>query len=265
MSFSYSHGGIFNKKNISGSAKKIKSAAGSWLKTAEDIFFPPRCLFCGKLCDEGDIRFICGDCYGGFTGFDSARCVKCGKIHSEANSLCVKCSYTQFSCGRTYHAYRLCEKTRFLVHQFKYGKNFEAAQAITGLMDKKGLLSAISSDIIVPVPMHMIDRLKRGFNHSSFLAKMISKITGIPVVKALAKTKSTLHQASLTRTKRIKNIKNVFKTVKAGRIKGKKILLFDDICTTGATLNECAIALKKAEARSIEVMTFAVTAADSSA
>ncbi|MBN2190015.1 MAG: ComF family protein [Candidatus Aureabacteria bacterium] len=221
-------------------------------------------MFCGKLCDNGEIRFICGDCYSVFAAFDSGRCIKCGKPRFGKNSLCAKCSHTQFSCGRAYHAYGLCDKTRFLVHQFKYSKNFEAAQAITGLMDKKGLLSAISSDIIVPVPMHIIDKLKRGFNHSAFLAKMVSKITGVPVVEALAKIKATPHQVGLTRTKRIKNIKNAFKAVKAGRIKGRKILLFDDICTTGATLNECAIALKKAEVGSIEIMTFAVTAADSS-
>ncbi|MDD5644217.1 MAG: ComF family protein [bacterium] len=233
-----------------------------WLKAAENILFPPRCLFCGELCDDAGIKYICGNCLVNLDMPDCAQCARCGCVLPRSNCLCGRCDYSGLPYSRAHHAYQLCEKTRYLVHQFKYGKNFEAAHAMADLMSKKGILSMISSDIIVPVPMYITDKLRKGFNHSGVLAGMVSAITGIPVVNALVKVKSIPHQAGLSRKKRIENVKNVFTSTKPEKITGKKALLLDDIYTTGSTLNECAAALREAGVRDVEVMTFAVTSAD---
>ena len=113
-------------------------------------------------------------------------------------------------------------------------------------------------DIIMPVPMHKIKKLKRGYNQSELFAKGISKMLEIPIsVDSLIKQKNTLMQSSLGKDERVKNVQNAYKVINAEKIENKKILLIDDIYTTGATIKECKRVLQQAGVKEIGVLVIA--------
>lgn len=114
------------------------------------------------------------------------------------------------------------------------------------------------TDIIIPVPMTKKALLRRGFNQSLLIAKEVSMIKGIPLdIDSLQKTKETLPQVGLEAGERMKNLKGAFFVM--GDIKGKDVLLIDDVMTTGATLRECSKALLKAGATKVICLVIART------
>ena len=114
-------------------------------------------------------------------------------------------------------------------------------------------------DIIIPVPMYKTKKWLRGYNQVELIARELSKDLNIPLkCTTLTKIKDTKKQSSLTRAERKQNIKNAFIVKNASDIENKKILLFDDIITTGSTLNECSKTLKKAKVKEVAILTIAV-------
>lgn len=112
-------------------------------------------------------------------------------------------------------------------------------------------------DVIVPVPSHWRRRLWRGFDQAAVLARELSRLTGIPAAQALRRTRHTTVQAGLTRRQRRMNIRGCFQTVLREKIRGRRVLLIDDVFTTGATANAAAEALKAAGAAHVGVFTLA--------
>lgn len=113
-------------------------------------------------------------------------------------------------------------------------------------------------DIIIPVPMHKHKKRLRGYNQTELIAKELGKSLGIQVdTSSFAKTKNTETQSTLTKSKRVENVKGAYGVLRTNNIIGKRIILFDDIYTTGSTLNECSKVLKKAGAKSVGVITLA--------
>jgi ComF family protein len=112
-------------------------------------------------------------------------------------------------------------------------------------------------DFIVPVPLHWQRRWRRGFNQAELLAQEISKHRRIPILNALRRVKSTPNQAGLTSAGRRKNIAGAFQSRKGIDLTGKRILLIDDVFTTGATASACGRALKKAGAGNVSLLTLA--------
>ena len=114
-------------------------------------------------------------------------------------------------------------------------------------------------DIILYVPMYRLSKWKRGYNQTELIARKIAKTLGIEFVKNnLVKTKNTKKQSTLTKLERKNNIKNAFKITDSKAIYNKNVILFDDIYTTGSTVNECSRIIKIAGAKSIAVLTIAV-------
>ena len=123
----------------------------------------------------------------------------------------------------------------------------------------EGIASDNLPDIVVPVPLHMGRLRKRGFNQSRILAAKIASVTGAELSdKALIRIKKTIPQTNLSREERIKNIKKAFLADRT-RVSGKKVMVVDDIYTTGATIRECAVTLQRAGAEMIEAVTLART------
>ena len=113
-------------------------------------------------------------------------------------------------------------------------------------------------DVMIPVPLHYTRILKRRFNQSALLAKEINKLNGIPVdFGSLGRRRKTRPQVEFSGHERINNVKGAFIVKNPARIKGKRILLLDDVMTTGSTLKECALALKRAGAKSVDTLTIA--------
>ena len=113
-------------------------------------------------------------------------------------------------------------------------------------------------DIIIPVPMHKIKKALRGYNQTELIANELSNNLNIEIdLKSFVKIKNNETQSTLTKTKRIENVKNTYQVLNIEKIKNKNIILFDDIYTTGSTLNECSKVLRRAGAKSIVALALA--------
>jgi ComF family protein len=147
-------------------------------------------------------------------------------------------------------------KLRQLIQLLKYGGIRPLAEPLAEWLSA-ALPRDQRFDIIVPMPIHWRRRWTRGFNQSELLARALSRRTGIPVVHAVRKRKGTPPQAGLTAPQRRANVASVFEASKGKKAAGRRILLVDDVLTTGATAGACARAMKRAGAVSVTVLTVA--------
>jgi ComF family protein len=149
---------------------------------------------------------------------------------------------------------------RELIHLFKYGRVKTLARPLGDLLSA-ALPGDEQFDAVAPVPLHWRREWQRGFNQSELLARVIARRCGIPVVKALRRVRPTLTQAGLSNTSRRRNVAAAFRGVRRApwspAVEGQSILLIDDVMTTGSTAASCALALKRAGARRVALLTVA--------
>ena len=189
-------------------------------------------------------------------------CKTCGRpfdIEIEDEAICASClrEAPQFDLARS--ALRYEGKGRALVLSLKNHRSFVGAPALAKLM-VTALADKAAFDIVTPVPLHTIRLLTRRFNQAQLLAQALSKRLQINMDAGLiVRTKHRPKQGTLARDKRQKNVQGVFALTRHGRefVPGKRILLVDDVLTTGSTINECAKLLKKAKAKEVIVVTLA--------
>jgi ComF family protein len=145
---------------------------------------------------------------------------------------------------------------RELIHLFKYGRMKPLAVPLAA-----HLASALPRDhrfdVVVPMPLHWRREWQRGFNQSELLARAMARRCGISMVNAVRRTRSTATQAGLSNAKRRENVAGVFRVKKAHAIVGRRVVLIDDVMTTGATAGACALALKRAGAKSVALLALA--------
>jgi ComF family protein len=149
---------------------------------------------------------------------------------------------------------------RKLIQLFKYGR-VETLAAPLGRLLARALPREQSFDVIVPMPLHWRKRWQRGFNQAALLAHQIGRRTHVPVRNALRRVRNTDSQAGLTSAKRRKNVSGAFQASWRAKhrrtLEGQRVLLIDDVMTTGATAASCARALKRAGARHVTLLTLA--------
>jgi competence protein ComFC len=146
---------------------------------------------------------------------------------------------------------------RDLIHLYKYGRIRTLARPLADLL-AAALPRDERFDAVTPVPLHWRRQWQRGFNQSELLARVIARRSGIPVVRALRRTRATLTQAGLSNTRRRENVTAAFSARRAAsRLAGKRVLLIDDVMTTGSTAASCAAALKRAGASRVALLTVA--------
>ena len=150
-------------------------------------------------------------------------------------------------------AYIFQSPLREAVHQLKYRRVRRVARPLGALMRTRGEPLLIDADLAVPVPLHPFRRRERGFNQAEDLAQHV----GLPMVVALRRVRRTAAQADLPAARRHGNVKGAFAARHGRSISGKIVVLIDDVSTTGATLDACAIALKEAGAREVRALTAA--------
>jgi ComF family protein len=222
-------------------AGKVRAAANYLLNFA----YPPRCLVCGIILTVGGPEWFCGECSGALNVIAPPARDAPPEKHSRGFGVRSVLVYD--------------ELTRRLIHNFKYSNNKRAAVGIARLMFERrpDLLSYVSrADALTPVPLHKSRLRERGFNQAAELAAAISEITGIPTRNALSRTRKTAKQSATARALRRVNIKGAFS---AEPVPGLRLMLVDDIYTTGATLSECADALWAAGASGVDAVTAART------
>lgn len=203
----------------------------------------PVCRQCLEAPEPLSAEFFCASCRTPFQNsfpLDAAgRCALC------------RSGLRGFDAAYSFGAYE--GALRELIHLYKYGKVRTLAHPLSGLL-AQALPRDEAFDATVPVPLYWRRRLQRGFNQAELLARGLARRTGIPVVRALGRVRPTPTQAGLSNSARRQNVARAFRS---RSVQGQRILLIDDVMTTGATAASCALALKQAGARRVVLLTVA--------
>jgi competence protein ComFC len=219
-------------------------------KLALDFFLPQSCLGCGI---EGAV--LCLSCAAKMPRVVQPYCQSCG-LPFQGKS-CTDCSHKSPPFDGLRSAFRFEKLVREVIYQFKYHN-------IRGLADPLAVelfhylqKNPLPSELVIPVPLHRVRLRKRGYNQSELVATLLGHMLGLEVdTTSLKRIVNTKSQTKLERAMHRKtNMKGAFESNDS--VKGKKILLIDDVLTSGATLSSCATALKKAGASSVWGLTIA--------
>jgi len=157
-------------------------------------------------------------------------------------------------------AVRFDEISRALVHALKYGDRLDLAPMMGRWIGQAGRELLAEADALVPVPLHWRRRWARRFNQSAMLAAAVSAISGVPIAAdALKRVKATTQQVGLSRSERAANVQGAFRVPPEGKpaVVGRRLVLIDDVLTSGATVEGCAKALLRAGAVNVDVLVFA--------
>ena len=175
-------------------------------------------------------------------------------------SVCARCRRSRTAIDRSRSGGPYEGALRDIIHAFKYDGRRSLAIPLAGIMRNAGADLLRDADVLVPVPLHAVRRLKRGFNQASDLARRLDR----PVVNALWRVRATSPQAGLTAAARRRNVRRAFRrspilsrSTRSRCIDGRIVVLVDDVSTTGATLDACARVLKEAGAREVRALTAA--------
>ncbi|HFQ81565.1 MAG TPA: ComF family protein [Desulfobacterales bacterium] len=226
-----------------------------------DVLFPARCLLCNERTAAGADILFCPSCGGRLTIIQPPLCPCCGRLlpDSAASHLCGACLRQRpaFSKARALFIYDKFSAP--LIHDFKYRGRTTGRRTFNALLRRSSVRQELKTpDLIIPVPLHHKRLRQRGFNQALTLARsLFPEDKRIIRTNLLVRRRWTTPQASLNGHERRKNLRNAFITAHAARVKGKNILLIDDVFTTGSTLNECAATLRHNGAHDIEALTLA--------
>jgi competence protein ComFC len=238
--------------------------------------YPVLCVGCGQRM-PGDVggyeleHWLCAQCSPGLHSLEPPFCNRCGEAYEgalEGEFRCGNCAQRQlaFEYARAgYHAEGL---VRELVHQFKYGKQLHLRRvlgslAMAAFQDPRLQELLSRQPLLVPVPLHPVRKRWRGFNQSEVLAQQLSRHLKLPVVNALDRIMPTEAQAGLTRVQRLTNLRQAFAVKPRFRqagaeLRGRCVILVDDVFTTGSTAHECArVLVKTAGVEKVVVVTVA--------
>lgn len=227
-----------------------------------DILLPPRCIKCGKIITSAD--GLCEDCFNEINFITHPFCTKCGMPFENAphakNLLCGHCiqdTKSPFRMSRS--ALKYDDSSKPLVLAFKFMDKTENARVFAKWLKIAGEDIFVSGvDLIVPIPLHYTRLIKRRYNQSAVLANELSKLTGLKVdYDSVIRHIRTRPQVEFSGHARVKNVKDAFSVKRPQSIQGKRVLLLDDVMTTGSTLKECAKALLEAGAKSVDTLTVA--------
>ena len=235
----------------------------SILKDILNFLLPPRCINCGTIIN--DENGLCAECFNKLTFISAPYCKCCGLpfeeiVGANKNTLCPNClkkNKKNFRYARSAIKYEAISKNMILA--FKFADKTENSKVFAKWLKLAGAdIFKEGTDVLIPVPLHYKRLVTRRYNQSALLAKELSLLTSVPTdYKSLIKHKSTKPQVSFTSAGRRKNIKGAFSVKFPDKIKDKRIVLIDDVYTTGSTLNECAKVLLQAGAKSVDFLTIA--------
>lgn len=239
---------------------RIGGALRAAFGQAVDLALPPLC----PACREPVIgQALCADCWAKLNFIAPPYCERLGipfAYDPGPGILSMQAIAEPPAYGRARAAVRYDDVARTLVHAFKYSDRLDLAPTLGLWMAQAGRELLDDADAIVPVPLHWRRLWARRFNQSAMLADVIAKDCGRHVTyDALKRVKATAQQVGLTRAQRADNIQGAFRVMVAGKaaVAGRRLVLVDDVLTTGATAEGCARALLRAGAANVDVLTFA--------
>ena len=231
------------------------------LPALSSLFYPPTCVVCSGNAER--LEYLCASCRSRAPRIVAPFCAKCsepffGAITQTFN--CANCEHRilHFDCAVA--AYRSRGPVRKLVHDFKYGRQRHLRYPLAGwlgetLSDPR--LRGRRFDVIVPVPLHPARERERGFNQAALLAELLAAKAALPLRAVLERIRYTTTQTAYDRAERMENLHDAFRLRKNRDVRELRVLLIDDVLTTGSTLSECARVLKAAGAISVHAATAA--------
>ena len=222
---------------------------------------PPRCLGCGADCATG----FCDLCAPQLRRLTPPICLKCGLEMPAGVSgnrpSCSWCDPKKFKFDACRSALRYSGPIERVVKRFKYKRiptlSEPLSRFMTGYLEERAELFTVyrEADMVVPVPLHWMRRLRRGFNQSELLAAPVAAALHLPMVRAIRRIKNNIPQSRLGLKDRRENVKGIFTPHPRVSIQGRRIVLIDDVMTSGSTVAECAAVLKKAGAAWVGIFT----------
>ena len=226
----------------------------------QDLLFPPTCLGCTRRLDVSRPPLFCADCLGKLRFIASPRCPCCGiPFAVGADHLCGDClqQHFTFDCARSLLLYQ--PPVADLILGLKFAGQLNGLSTLARLAANSACLHELTEpELIAPVPLHLNRLRERGFNQASLIARACLPQWGNRIrVDVLARNRLTTPQSQLSGRERRSNLQQVFSVENGDEVRGKRILVVDDVFTTGSTVNECARVLRKAGAARIEVFTVA--------
>ena len=224
-----------------------------------EVLFPSdiKCIMC-----DGELSFytrygLCPECSK--TEYNTRYCKRCGRHVGEMTPYCIECTNRShdFDMARAPFVYK--GEIRKLIYRLKYGYGAYLAKYMAQFMYDTYLENSEQIDCIAFVPIPKRRYISRGYNQAEEIAKELSLLSSIPVVDVLERSKYTKNLARMNKEERKQAISDSIKIRDGADVKGKRVMLIDDVFTSGATANECSKILKKAKADYVYVLTFATS------
>lgn len=231
------------------------------LKKFLNILIPQKCILCNRIVDGS----ICGECWSNINFISKPYCEVCHLPfeYEIGDSLCLDCAKNRPAYTKAYSVFVYDEFSKPIITKFKYGDAIHFMPHLAKILHAK--TQHIKADFIIPVPLHYKRLVSRRYNQAGLLASGLGKVSKrYAFLDALIRKKNTPPQAGLIRIERNKNIAGAFgvNPKHAHILKGKNVILVDDVMTTGATIEECAKVLKKCGVKNIYTATIARTVID---
>ena len=232
------------------------------------LILPSPCRVCTLPLDAQRRSLICGRCWSQARPVPEPFCPRCGRpfvsplaLQDSPGHLCGPCrgQAPAFAVARAATLYEAGGTMRQAILLFKYGGRQSLARHLSHLMVEAvgGLFDPGQFDLLIPVPLHPSRERERGFNQAALLAKEVGRAWGLRVGTRLLRRVRATEAQSGRRPEREANVKGAFEVAQPDRVEGRRLLLIDDVFTTGATVNECAKALLAAGAAEVAVYTLA--------
>jgi len=217
-----------------------------------DFLFPPRCVGCG-----GKRKFFCCSCQALLPRLHPPLCVRCG-ISIVAGTLCSGCKQKSMDIDGIRSPFLFQGAVREAIHQLKYRNVKALAAPLAQLLGEYLAKNPLPAEVLVPVPLHPRRLRRRGYNQASLLARELARLSSVPLIEGVLLRLSDTSPQTKTKSaeERQRNVTRAF-SCRGREFEGKHLLIIDDVCTSGATLNACATALKAAGAASVWGLTVA--------
>jgi ComF family protein len=226
-----------------------------------DLLLPPVCIACRARI--GSHGLLCGACFASIDFIAPPICARLGvplPYDAGEGALSAAAIATPPVYDRARAAARYSQTMRELIQSFKYRDRQEGLPLFGRWLSRAGGELLADADLVVPVPLYPVRLWWRRFNQSAMLAHAVGRLTGIEVdCVVLKRVKRTASQVGLSADQRRRNVAGAFKVdrARAARVRGKKVVVIDDVITTGATAEACARALKRAGAARVDVLALA--------
>ena len=239
--------------------KHVADTARAALRRVLDIALPPLCAACREPVAG---RGLCASCRSKLSFITRPYCERLGTpfvYDPGPGILSMEAIADPPSYHRARAAVHFDEISRALVHSLKYGDRLDLTPMMGRWLCQAGSELLGEVDALIPVPLHWRRLWARRFNQSAVLAQNISAVAGVPLSTALRRARATPQQVGLSRAERARNMQGAFRVPAAAKaeVVGRRLVLVDDVLTSGATLDACAHALLRAGARQVDVLVFA--------